>query len=485
MATVGTPIYMDNLYVGSIHHDVMLDDIFSRMLAKDKEERDKSHLEIDISENYILRNDGRLILHPRFQDEIVRKQGNLNVHETGDSNLLLQYKSILAAKENSDQSVIATDNDYLVYYEMAHSKWYLIHVIKKISIFREIGLILIFMGMSFYFLMIIFLIKLYIQKTIQYPLMMLKNATDQYAQGNFDFCINLPERNDELGYLADSFFKMGENIKSRDLVILEHSHQLEKMVEERTKELGKSKEAAFNMSKFSALGEMASGMAHEINNPLTIIIGKIQLLKKEFKNEKDSSELIEKNLNKIEHTAYRIAKIIKGLKSFSRNAEKDPFQKVSLHEIIEDTLSFCCEKFKAHDVELFYDPVDVMINCRPTQISQVLLNLLNNSFDAIVEDFKTKGGKWIKIKSLIKTEAHTRHILISVTDCGDGISKENLEKLMTPFFTTKEVGKGTGLGLSISKGIMEDHQGHFYYDHEQKNTTFVIVLPVAGSTVRG
>jgi signal transduction histidine kinase len=109
------------------------------------------------------------------------------------------------------------------------------------------------------------------------------------------------------------------------------------------------------------------------------------------------------------------------------------------------------------------------IECRPTEISQILLNLLNNAFDAVF----SLSEKWVELQ----VEELPDEIRIQVTDSGSGISKGIREKLMQPFFTTKEPGKGTGLGLSISNRIALKHHGKIYLDESCKNTRFVLVLP--------
>ena len=107
---------------------------------------------------------------------------------------------------------------------------------------------------------------------------------------------------------------------------------------------------------------------------------------------------------------------------------------------------------------------------RATQLGQVLLNLLNNAFDAVVG----LDERWIRINYFLEN----KHLKIEVIDSGFGIPKEISEKMLQPFFTTKEVGKGTGLGLSISKGIIEDHCGRFYYQEKDQHTCFGIELPI-------
>ncbi|MBN8536716.1 MAG: MASE1 domain-containing protein [Deltaproteobacteria bacterium] len=226
-------------------------------------------------------------------------------------------------------------------------------------------------------------------------------------------------------------------------------------------------------SKMASLGEMASSIAHEINNPLSIINGKAYQIVRHCSVEKleDQRNKIEQDANKILSTVDRIVTIIKGLRQISRDASNDPMKSLNMDLLVEETLSFCKHRFYNSDVQL-----RVQINfhqdliCRGTEISQVLLNLLNNSFDAVIN----LPEKWVEIK----VDRASNWIEISITDSGSGISKEIQNKIFQPFFTTKEVGKGTGLGLSISKGIIESHQGQFFLDETSPHTRFVIRLPL-------
>lgn len=232
----------------------------------------------------------------------------------------------------------------------------------------------------------------------------------------------------------------------------------------------KSEIKLIESSKFATLGEMAAGIAHEINNPLTIIKGKADQISLSISKNNLDLEKLKIEIDKISSTAQRIAKIINGLRSFSRDSSNEPFANTELAKVIEDSVSMCFEKFKSRGVKFMHSvPLSLMVECRPIQLSQVILNLLNNAFDAAL----SQSDKWIHLD----VTEHNDLVKITVTDCGQGIPEASAKKLMMPFFTTKDIGKGTGLGLSISKGIIDDHKGRLYYDHLSANTRFVIELP--------
>lgn len=233
--------------------------------------------------------------------------------------------------------------------------------------------------------------------------------------------------------------------------------------------------ARISTAKMAALGEMASGIAHEINNPLTIVSISSAKVQKILIDENIMSEELSANLERIDSTVKRIAKVVRGLQSFSRNSHGDRPELVSLQSIIGETLEISKERFRNRSIELIMllPTESLMILARPSQIAQVILNLLNNSYDAI----ESLPDRWIEIKLSSNQEFH----LLEIIDSGPGIPKEIQEKMMQPFFTSKEVGKGTGLGLSISKGIVENHNGSLIYDVESKNTRFILKFPICRS----
>lgn len=229
---------------------------------------------------------------------------------------------------------------------------------------------------------------------------------------------------------------------------------------------------SLSASKMASLGEMSGGIAHEINNPLAVIVGKAQQIRSWIEMGKVDQERLLKAIDSIEKTGGRIAKIVKGLRAFARDGQQDPFVLTPLKDIVEDTLAFCQSKLTNHEVDLRVDPIDpeLRIACRSVQVSQVLLNLIGNAADAIA----TRDVRWVHIQ-VLKTDTQLK---IIVTDSGPGIPEAIREKIMQPFFTTKEPGKGTGLGLSISAQILRDHEGRLWIDHECSNTRFVLEFPI-------
>ncbi|RZA23552.1 MAG: PAS domain S-box protein [Proteobacteria bacterium] len=223
-------------------------------------------------------------------------------------------------------------------------------------------------------------------------------------------------------------------------------------------------------AKMASLGEMAGSIAHEINNPLAIINFKTDMIQRVLSDAPVRVEAIEAGLLEIKKTAKRIAKIVKGLRHFSRSSEGDPMEVVTFSSIMKETMELCDQKFRNSGIDIGTSSLgDDTLECRPTQISQIIMNLLSNAFDAVSE----KEEPWIRV-SILAEESFLR---IRVVDCGKGISSAIAERIMQPFYTTKDVGHGTGLGLSISNTVALSHKGRLYYELFEGHTSFVLDLP--------
>ena len=235
-----------------------------------------------------------------------------------------------------------------------------------------------------------------------------------------------------------------------------------------------NKEQLVTSARLSALGMMAGGIAHEINNPLGIIHALASDLIDVVKEDGAAPPaMVARNSTRIRETADRIARIIKSLRQISREGSDDTFQPAPIGRILEETLEVCRARFKANAVKLLLPEriPEISIHCREVQIAQILLNLLQNAFDAVVEQ---KGERWVRLE----VTAGEDSVVISVMDSGPGIPPELRPRIMEPFFTTKPIGKGTGLGLSLSKTIAEEHGGKLEFGEKNGRTCFSLALPL-------
>lgn len=231
-----------------------------------------------------------------------------------------------------------------------------------------------------------------------------------------------------------------------------------------------SDKRAGRADKMAALGEMAAGMGHEINNPLAIIKGKIRNLKKELgKNEIDADNLREK-LDQINEACDRISKIIVSIRYFSRDSSEDPLEVISVPNLIKSTLELCALKAQETHVQLkSTENLDCHLKGRESEIMQILINLISN---AIYEVSKLEE-RWVEVGY----EITPGYICIKVTDSGTGIPAHISSRMMQAFFSTKEPGTGTGLGLSISKSLAERNYGTLTYIESCPNTQFELRIP--------
>lgn len=235
--------------------------------------------------------------------------------------------------------------------------------------------------------------------------------------------------------------------------------------------IAQQEEALVHSAKMTSLGEMASGLAHEINNPLAIIMGYNQIVQDMSEKNMLASEKALELSQRIEKTGARISKIVTSLRSFARDGRNDPYAEASPGDLVNQALDFCRARFKSHKILLDVKevPEGLVFDCQKTQVSQMLLNLLNNSFDAL----DGKQERWVRIEVLDRGD----EVAFVVTDSGKGIPAEIREKIMNPFFTTKKVGKGAGLGLSVANGILQSHGGSLRVDETSANTCFVATFP--------
>lgn len=223
---------------------------------------------------------------------------------------------------------------------------------------------------------------------------------------------------------------------------------------------------AIQNAKLASLGEMAAGIAHEINNPLAIITLAISKLDRHV----GDPEKLKTNVEIVERATERIKKIVSGLRKFSRSAEKSEYRIFLLANILREAIVLTEIKAKRHGISVIVDEkYDGEILCDEIEIEQVLINLINNGIDAAAG----MEEKWVKVELSVSPE----HVILRVSDSGKGIQPGVKNKLFQPFFTTKAVGEGTGLGLSIVKGILDGHKASIELVSNSAHTCFEIKFP--------
>ena len=237
-------------------------------------------------------------------------------------------------------------------------------------------------------------------------------------------------------------------------------------------ELKEAQEHLIHSEKIRSLGEMASGIAHEINNPLSVVLGNLGILKKMIAKGKIDLESFENRIDQTISTAQRIAKITNNMRYLSRDASQEEVEEIHLGTFIEDLLLITENNFKNNGIkiEVASSGEHREINLRVNKVTllQALLNILNNARDAI----ETQASAWIRIESELSEVFHLR-----IIDSGKGIPDKIVKDIFNPFFTTKDVNKGTGMGLSISKKLLNKMDGDLHYKLLDGHTCFEITLP--------
>ena len=242
--------------------------------------------------------------------------------------------------------------------------------------------------------------------------------------------------------------------------------QLEKLLSV-LDELSRTQAQLLHSEKLASLGVLAGGVAHEINNPLMVILGRTELM---LMDDGVPSE-ITRNLETIRVETERIAEIVHGLLMFSRKSRQEKIETVDVNEVLERTLMLSEHQLAVGNVRVIkeFDPKLPPIQANPGQLQQVFMNLIINAHHAMPE-----GGELT-----VRTgPVPQRRLFIEIEDTGCGIAQEDLNRIWDPFFTTKEEGKGTGLGLSVSRNITENHGGMIGVESTVGvGTLFRVVLP--------
>ena len=323
-------------------------------------------------------------------------------------------------------------------------------------------------------------IRLALKRIVADPVRDVIRHIKDVGSGSFDKLVDV-RSNDEIGELAAGFNQMTQSLSRSCQELEQWTKELESRVNDRTKELQDTQVHLIQTEKLAATGKLAAGVAHEINNPIGIILNRIECLEMEAAEKKIGKEIM-KDLKVISEHAKRVSKIVGGLLAFSRQTSGDSkFQQMNINDILEKGVALfdriALQKGVQIEKRLSNSLPPILGDFQ--RLEQAMVNLIDNALDA------TERGGRIIVESRKKFR-NDYFVQILVSDTGCGIPKENLDKIFDPFFTTKDVGKGTGLGLAVSYGIIKEHHGKIEVKSDNgKGATFIITIPTVAEIYKG
>lgn len=329
------------------------------------------------------------------------------------------------------------------------------------------------------------LLSVTLVKMIASPINTLVDATERLASGDLSQRVHV-QTDAELERLALAFNTMCDSLEKTRKELELHNQTLEEKVRERTQKLEEVQKQVIQSEKMAAVGQLAAGVAHELNNPLGGILGYAQFALEKMSTgqlqEKDYTAF-QRYLSDIELQARRCKMIVKNLLKFSRSSDKLEFDLVDVNTALDETFVFTSHQLGMKDIHLNVDlqPHLPKVLGNVNLLQQVFTNILINSMQSMPQ-----GGD-LKVSTRFNPPVGEfgGAVEISFTDSGVGIPEENRNKIFEPFFTTKKVGEGTGLGLSVSYGIIRDHGGDIKLESVVgAGSTFTVVLPIVKETAR-
>ena len=272
--------------------------------------------------------------------------------------------------------------------------------------------------------------------------------------------------------LHESNNRLGDQRKAM-IHIMDDLHQTTQESESRERQLREKQEQLVQVGKLATLGELTTGVAHELNNPLNNIGLFVGNAIDQIDRGIDDREVLLKGLAQASEQLQKATEIISHLRTFGRAAPTE-FDRVDVNELLERALVLLQEQLRLRqvDVELDLDPTPLDVQGNSIQLEQVFINLLTNARDALAD----ADEKVVRVTS----RRHERRVVIRVEDTGHGVPEDLQSRVFDPFFTTKDVGAGTGLGLSITYGIIRDHGGEISLESSpDRGAAFVVELPLA------
>ena len=307
------------------------------------------------------------------------------------------------------------------------------------------------------------------------PINELVAATGRVADGDYDIKVTTPVRNDEVGDLASSFNKMTADLKASRTALVE-----KELLEDLVAELKETQQQLVQAGKMAAIGQLAAGVAHEINNPLAGIMGYAQLASEHIRARQQTGippSEVGRFLGYVENMetqSQRCKQIVQNLLRFARSSTHEDVQSVDVNAVMRETLSFLSHQIVSSRIDLDSQLAEGLpqIRGQAGKLQQVFTNILINALQSLKSGTRRIG---------VTTSVSDNWVQIRLSDTGQGIPAEDLDKIFEPFFTTKDIGQGTGLGLSVTYGLVKNMSGDITVDSiVGEGTTFTVTFPVMG-----
>jgi len=482
LVSTAEPVVAGDRHLLSVGHDILLHELLERVLSSEID--DTVNLVLDLGKG----DDARLIAHPRFMDAIQANGGSLSVAATGDPHLM--RIAGFARSRPADRIIVenGADDEYLAITPLQGPGWVLVTVFPQAIIGRQAWVaarIILLLGAAA-LLVEIAILYMVLKNQVARPLRRLVEATGQVASGRLHGAI-ADDGDDELGDLARSFNRMAHEVEAREAALSERSQALASVNERLACELRERREMEATLvrqreelhqsEKIKALGSLLSGIAHELNNPLSVVVGRSVLLEEKLRGSAQQGAA-----EKLRTAAERCARIVRTFLAMARQ-QAPVRQPVRLGDVVEAALELFASRLRSAGVTVQVampeDLPEVLGDAG--QLGQVFGNLLVNAQQAMAGQ---PGDHRIRITG--GTERGGGTVAIRVEDSGPGIPPEIRHRLFEPFFTTKPAGVGTGMGLSVCWRIVELHGGSIRLETAAGGgAAFVVVLPLPPASMPG
>ncbi|HET9575665.1 MAG TPA: ATP-binding protein [Nitrospira sp.] len=319
----------------------------------------------------------------------------------------------------------------------------------------------------------------YVAARIAHPMQLLQSGVEAISHGTYDGPLSI-HTGDEFEELAAAVDRMADGLKVSRAELERLNQDLARRVEEKTQEITKHMQGLELTERLATLGKVASGIAHEINNPLGIILNRIECMEADAMRLPMSAE-VTRDLAIIRAQAERISRVTKSILTFSRGTVST-LKPIDINAVVRNCIAMAGERVAALSVQLksaLAHTLPPVMGDRD-RLETVFLNLINNAIDA-VGSRGTEGAVSVLTKAVQMDGQQWVNIVVS--DNGPGIPEAIIGRIFDPFFSTKPAGQGTGLGLFLTYGIVSDHRGRVEVNNEETGVSFTVVLPTVGCSI--